>query len=445
MLGNISPPYRTFPHIEEAMTLTKTQTTSLTVAGFSIATVAVLSQGAIAAEKDQFTDVSLNYWARPYIEQLAQRNIIAGFPNGTFKPTEPVTRAQFAAILRQAFDQSRTREYRSFSDVSSDSWAVPAIKEAYETGFMSGYANGQFRPEQKIPRVQALVSIASGLRLRPDDRSVNASLNQYLDAAQIPEYARPGVAAATQNSIVVNYPNLKYLNPNEVTTRADVAAFIYQALVDQGTLSPLASNLKANDYVVTAPGSNVETPPSVNEPVIAGIVRGTKIQVKAPGAAAVRYAIVPGETYATNLVVAQNVLNREKQVVIPKGSTIQGAFRPVRVQSGNSTEMATRYVARSIKIGSVTYTLSATSSPRLATRPSEVQSEDANATLETSDAARAILQSISPNLSNTLFGSPEAETADSNESKVILINPEKDLDLTVRSTFGTDTAGNASQ
>ena len=62
---------------------------------------APLTSSAIAqAQSTAFSDVSTDYWAHDYIEGLAKANIISGFPDGTFKPNDPVTRAQFAAILR---------------------------------------------------------------------------------------------------------------------------------------------------------------------------------------------------------------------------------------------------------------------------------------------------------------------------------------------------------
>jgi hypothetical protein len=52
-----------------------------------------------------FSDVGANYWAQPFIQALAVRNIITGFPNGTFRPEQPVQRAEFAAMIQKAFNQ----------------------------------------------------------------------------------------------------------------------------------------------------------------------------------------------------------------------------------------------------------------------------------------------------------------------------------------------------
>lgn len=208
-----------------------------------------------------FSDVSSDYWANPFIQALAQRNVISGFTDGTFKPDQPVTRAQFAAMIQKAFNQNTTRQLSQggFRDVPAGYWAASAIQEAYETGFMSGYPNNRFLPNQQIPKVQALVALTSGLGLNAGDTTTSVLSTYYSDAADIPAYAVNNVGAATQANLVVNYPELKVLNPNVSVTRAEAAALLYQALVRQGQLQPLASNFPAANYIVVASGSGTQT------------------------------------------------------------------------------------------------------------------------------------------------------------------------------------------
>ncbi|MGH1395742.1 MAG: DUF1565 domain-containing protein [Trichormus sp.] len=192
-----------------------------------------------------FKDVAANYWAKGYIEALAAQNIIAGFPDGTFKPNEPVTRAQFATIITKALTPPVKRPAIQFRDVSSNFWAYAAIQAAYQSQFVAGYPDGTFKPQQQIPRVQALVALANGLGLTTDNQNITSI---YTDAAQIPNYARSPVAAATARQLVINYPNVNQLNPNREATRAEIAAFVYQALVNAGRAQPLPSS-----YVVRVP------------------------------------------------------------------------------------------------------------------------------------------------------------------------------------------------
>ncbi|NES99766.1 MAG: DUF1565 domain-containing protein [Sphaerospermopsis sp. SIO1G2] len=191
-----------------------------------------------------FRDVRSGYWAKTYIEALASQNIIAGFPDGTFRPNEPVTRAQFAAIITKALKPPVKRSAIQFRDVRSNFWAYGAIQEAYKSQFVAGYPDGTFKPQQQIPRVQALVALANGLNFSANSNSI---LSIYADANQIPNYAIAPVAAATVRELVVNYPSVQQLAPNRQATRAEIAAFVYQALVAIGRAEPISSA-----YVVKA-------------------------------------------------------------------------------------------------------------------------------------------------------------------------------------------------
>ncbi len=194
------------------------------------------------AQRVNFLDVGQDFWAYPFITTLAQRGIVNGFPGGYFKPTDPVTRAEFAALLQAAFAQNPgRRNVAIFRDVSPGFWAVPAIDRAIQTGFLRGYPDNTFQPQQEIPKVQALVALASGLNLAPPSFPGQVLQSFYQDADQIPKYAIEKVAAASTAGLVVNYPNAKLLNPNQNATRAEVAGMIHQALVRDGRLPQIQS------------------------------------------------------------------------------------------------------------------------------------------------------------------------------------------------------------
>jgi lipopolysaccharide export system protein LptA len=187
-----------------------------------------------------FTDVPSGYWAEGFIEALAAKEIIKGFPDGRFRPDAPVTRAEFAAMLLKAFKQPKVNGDITFVDVPQKYWAKSAIQEANRTGFLRGYPGNVFRPNENIPRVQILVSLVSGLNYAAGS-STPTTLQVYRDVAAIPDFARDKVAAATEKSIVVNQPDIKILNPRGSATRAEVAASIYQALVSVGKATAISS------------------------------------------------------------------------------------------------------------------------------------------------------------------------------------------------------------
>ncbi len=194
-----------------------------------------------------FPDIA-GHWAAPFIEVLVAKGLISGLPSGNFAPDAPINRAQYAALIAKAFNIQAKNQNPNFTDIKRDFWAAPAIAAAANMGFISGFPDGTFRPEQNITKVQALVSMVSGLKLSGGNTNL---LLGYSDRAQIPSYATSAVAIATQNLLVVNYPQIDELQPMRDISRAEVAALIYQGLLTQRNLKAITS-----PYIVT-PVTNV--------------------------------------------------------------------------------------------------------------------------------------------------------------------------------------------
>lgn len=297
-----------------ANSLWKSGTASLVALGIITGAAAPMVMIAPANAQATFPDVPSSYWATPFIQELANRGIITGFPDGSFRPEEPVTRAQFAVMVGKAFNVAQVRDPINFADVSSDFWAYTQIRRAYSTGFMAGYPGNEFRPSQNIPRAQVLVSLTNGLRYAATG-AVDNTLLAYNDASAIPDYARSPIAAATEKRIVVNYPNVNTLGPNETATRAEVAAFIYQALVSQGQVAAINS-----PYIV---GQSQVPPQAVRIPA------GTAIPVRYDQAERILLAKNEPNPSPLTLKVAQNVVTSNGRVLIPAGSEVLGELRIV--------------------------------------------------------------------------------------------------------------------
>ncbi|MEH2006165.1 S-layer homology domain-containing protein [Nostoc sp.] len=308
----------------------QSRTAALMALSVTVGTVAPLITASPSLAQTTFSDVSSNYWAAQFIQPLSQRGVIAGFPDGSFRPEEPVTRAQFAAMVNKAFQKAQQRQAINFTDVPSNYWASSAIQQAYTIGFLSGYPGNRFEPNQAIPREQVLVSLANGLTYTPNGNT-ESTLQYFNDASNIASYARSPIAAATEKQIVVNYPNVKFLNPTATATRAQVAAFIYQALVSSNQVSAINS-----PYVVAAVGSTTPTVASVTIP------QGTAIAVKYDKAE--KILVTKDETAPLTLTVSQNVVTQDGTVVIPAGSQVIGQLKPA---TGGSQFVAQKLVLAS--------------------------------------------------------------------------------------------------
>lgn len=184
-----------------------------------------------------FTDTR-EHWARDFIRRLASAELISGFGDGSFKPDAPINRAQYAALLVKSLNPPAIRPAGQFLDVGANFWGLDAINRAYQGGFISGFPDRTFHPDQPLQRLHIWVSLVGGLNLSGGDDSI---LNRYRDRDEIPAYARSAVAAATRAGLVVNYPDRDRLLPKQNATRAEAAAAIHQVLVHQEKLSALSS------------------------------------------------------------------------------------------------------------------------------------------------------------------------------------------------------------
>lgn len=210
---------------------------ALGVAASAVAPVVIPTP--VAAQTINFNDVKPGYWAKSFIEALAQKAIIKGSSDGSFRPDAPVTRAEYATMILKAFKKPKAGDGTAFADVPKTHWALSAIQAASSAGFLSGYPGKIFKPNQNIPRAQVLLSLANGLKYAVSG-SPQKALEGFKDAAAIPEFARNAIAAAAEKKLIV-YPNATELNPNRTATRAEVAASIYQALVNDGQAPAIAS------------------------------------------------------------------------------------------------------------------------------------------------------------------------------------------------------------
>jgi hypothetical protein len=302
----------------------------------SLSTVSQLFAPFAANAQSRFADVQ-GLWADQCINSLAQQRIINGYPDGNFRPNSPVTRAEFATMVDAAFPiRNKMASNTSFRDINRSFWAYNAIQSAAQGGFLSGYSDGTFRPTQYIPREQVLVALSNGLNYAVPGNVDSVLSRTYDDQADIANYARSAIAAATAKQVVVNYPNVRQLNPSAQITRAELSAFLCQALKRTQDASLISSS-----YI--AGGNRVAGTLSLKPGAIVP-VQYTEAE---------RIVVSPKETVDLTVTTAEDMTNPSGQVVIPAGSKITGQLRP---QSGGM-----QFVAQSVEIEGESYPISAKS------------------------------------------------------------------------------------
>lgn len=185
-----------------------------------------------------FSDVPCGYWAGCAIDRLACANVIAGYPDRTFKPTLPVSRAEFASMMVKGLNMNLECPCLSgqkiFKDVSCNHWANPVIAKAVQEGIMCGYPNHMFKPSLPVSRAEALTAMAHGIKCDMDSCQAQQILSQYSDGCKVPEWAQIPVAKALQAGLLKDSPNCNVIDPCNDASRAEIASMLQSTRVAAG-------------------------------------------------------------------------------------------------------------------------------------------------------------------------------------------------------------------
>jgi hypothetical protein len=162
------------------------------------------------------------HWAEANIIQLVAAGAVKGYPEGTFKPDNTISRAEFATILVKAF-KLEARAGKVFND-TADHWAKDFIAAAAAEGIVTGYSDTSFGPDDSITREQMAVMIAKAAELT--DASAG---KDFADGGQISDWAKEAVARAGGEGIISGYPDNTF-RPRATATRAEAVTVIVKAL-----------------------------------------------------------------------------------------------------------------------------------------------------------------------------------------------------------------------
>ncbi|MFD0712155.1 S-layer homology domain-containing protein [Paenibacillus sp. GCM10027626] len=172
-----------------------------------------------------FTDIA-GHWAESGIKSAAAKGIVSGYPDGAFKPNDPVTRAEFTVMLAGALKLEGQGASLTFSDQNQiGAWAKQAIAQAVQSGIVNGYADGSFRSNDHITRSEMAVMIARALQLQ---RNAHASTG-FADDEAIPQWAKGAIEAIHALGIVDGRGQNRFV-PNETAMRAEATVMLLRML-----------------------------------------------------------------------------------------------------------------------------------------------------------------------------------------------------------------------
>lgn len=145
-----------------------------------------------------YSDVAYGKWYNNPISTMSALGIITGYPDGTFKPDKPITRAEFAAIAAR-FDETQSGKSATFSDVIGH-WAAKEIGIAYYNDWIKGYPDGTFKPDQNITRAEAMTLINRVLERKPESPAdLLTNMNKWTDNMDTSKWYYLDVQEATNS------------------------------------------------------------------------------------------------------------------------------------------------------------------------------------------------------------------------------------------------------
>lgn len=211
----------------------------------SVTIPAVVVPIQVDAAAKTFKDVPASYYAHKEIVSLVDRGVIKGFSDGTFKPTNQVTRAEFAAFVARALDLPEASS--RFSDVPKTSALYDGVSRAHKAGIIKGFSNGTFRPNTPVTRQDMAVMLDRAMQIK-GSYTKTKSLD-FSDNAKVGAYAKSSVQRMYAYNVMGAHTG-KSFSGTTVGTRAETARTIFNMLqvVEGGTVTVPTPPVAAKSY-----------------------------------------------------------------------------------------------------------------------------------------------------------------------------------------------------
>ena len=199
---------------------------------FSLLMLVVLLVTAFAMQVNArvvFSDLAPTHWCYNKIIDFESKGYVCGYEDGTFKADQTITRAEYVKIVNNFFGyKPNTEKVANFSDVNSGDWFAPYVNEAVERGYITGFEDGTFRPQDPIRRQEATVILARILGIDKEVYPANHidGLAQYSDSDEVQDWARVAIHSYSVYNFINGYTDgtLKIL---QNVTRAETVELLH--------------------------------------------------------------------------------------------------------------------------------------------------------------------------------------------------------------------------
>jgi hypothetical protein len=187
----------------------------------------------------EFKDVE-SHWAKEAVNDMGSRLVVAGIGNDIYAPGNDITRAEFSAIVVRALGLKPGAGNNPFTDVKGTDWYSGYIETAVQYDIINGYGNGNFGPDDRLTREQAIAMTAramniTGLKAEFKADEAEKLLAGFADSADASAFAKDSIAVCIKTGVISGKGN-NLLAPKDNITRAEAAAIIQRLLQKSGLI-----------------------------------------------------------------------------------------------------------------------------------------------------------------------------------------------------------------
>ena len=180
-----------------------------------------------------FSDVPSDFWAANSISTVTKANLMKGYSDGTFRPNQPMTREEVAALFNNITDDGTAAFLSSkFKDITSDRWSALAIESVARKNIISGYGDNTYKPEKYMSRQEFAVVADNYIHYLGYTTEDPTALDNiaYGDQKFVAPWAQDAVRELAYLSFT-NYAPGTLFNPEKYVTRAEAAEIAYLSLI----------------------------------------------------------------------------------------------------------------------------------------------------------------------------------------------------------------------
>ena len=275
-----------------------------------------------------YTDMDQNHWCYQSIKFLTEIGVLVGYPDGTYKPDIPVSRAEFASMVIKSLGQENTTISQpiNYADIEPDFWGYNIIQKAVYFDLIPNGRGDRFRPYDPVTRAEAISIAVNALTTQQisEQKAQSIIAKSYEDYTQLPAWFLMSAAKSQLLDLDVIIPGHEgKMEPNRPMNRAEVAALLYK-MMQEAKLNPNAKladcmqKRTADGYIldgVRVQGSIGVIPAGAILPIQLETVIGSQISNVA-------------DTYTAKL--PKNIVTKEKYLLVQQGSDLKGQIKYVR-------------------------------------------------------------------------------------------------------------------